>query len=91
MPELIKTLKLFFFSLTVFNNVGCNTFLLVSTLMEPMIMSCHPILEMSVLQALSTDSASRFILLHLFMSILLVSRVSACVSFFLTRHYETKV
>lgn len=53
--------------------------LLVSTLMVQMVMSCHPILEMSVLRAPSTDSASRFILLPLCMSTLLVSCIPACV------------
>ena len=54
-----------------------NTLILLSvcTLMEQMIMSCHPILEMSVLRALSTDSALRYILLHLCMSTLLVSQL----------------
>ena len=65
-------------------------FLSVSTLMELMIMSCHPILETAALRALSTDSASHCILLHLCMLTLLVSRVSVCVSFVLPRHYETE-
>ena len=54
--------------------------------MVQMIMSCHPILEMSVLQAPSTDSASHFILLPLCMSTLLVSCVSACLIFLIGHH-----
>ena len=91
MAKPVKTVKLHYPMIQFLTKLGITRFLSVSTLMELMIISCHPILETSALRALSTDSASHCILLHLCMSTLLVSCFSVSVSFVLPRHCETEI